>query len=109
MDFLFGALLFGQHPGFLLVDILVGAICQRHDFPHRLIEFPLLVQFSNGLAIGDKIFHQGLLGTGGGESVVKSLAQEAGAAAGYIDDLAHHVRIYPLYKVLQVEIDVVYR
>src|SRR5690606_31502978 len=41
-----------------------------------------------------------------GEHAVEALADEAGAAAGEVDELADDVRIHPGHEVGQVEVDV---
>ena len=85
------ALLLCQQPGLFLVDVLVGPIRERHHFAHRLVELALLVQPGNGLAAGDKIRQQCGFGAGFGQAIVEAPGEEAGATAGNIDDLAHHV------------------
>ena len=49
-----GTGLFGQRPGFLFVNVLIGAVGQRHDFAHGPAKLPSFVSFGDGSAGGDK-------------------------------------------------------
>ena len=42
-----------------------------------------------------------------GQLAVEALADEAGAAAGQVHDLAHQVGVHPRDEVVEVEVDVV--
>ncbi len=52
---------FGNHPGLRLIDILVGPICQGHDFTHRSAEFAILVMSGYGFTGLDEVVEQTLV------------------------------------------------
>jgi hypothetical protein len=80
-----------HHPGLVPVDVLVGAVRQFHDTADCLAEFPVLVAGGDVLARPREVREQFGLGTVRGQAVAVLLAQEAGAAAGDVNDLADDI------------------
>ncbi len=101
------ALLPGQRPGLLLVDVLVGAVGQGHDLAHGLAELALLVQPGDLLAGAHEGVVEVRFGAGLRQAAVEALADEAGAAAGDVDHLADQVGVHAQLEVIEVEVDVV--
>ncbi len=106
LDFVGLAVLLGQAPGRLVGDPGVGAVGQGHDLAHGTAEVTGLV----GLGDAGRGGAEGGFQLGGGLGVHQqagvALVDEAGAAAGDVDHLAHQVGIDLLHEVLEVQVDV---
>ena len=96
-----------QHPGLVLVDVLVGAIGQSHDFADGMAVLALFEELADGFPGGGEFGVQFRFAAGGGQAAAETLVDEAGAAAGDVHHLAHQIGVDPLLEVLEVQIDVV--
>ena len=97
----------GDFPGFALVEVLVGLVGEGHHQADRLAVFALLVQLGDlwrGLA---DFIDQGGVVELVGEHAGEILADEAGAAAGDVDELADEVGVHPLDEIFEVEVEIV--
>ena len=97
---------FRHQPGLVLIDVLVGAVRQRHDLTHRAAEVSGLIGLRHLHRAGDELIMQRGLWQGSGHAAVGKACDKAGAAAGDVDDLAHQVGIYLEHEIVQVEVDV---
>ena len=90
----------------MLAEVLVGTVGQRHDVAHGVGEAACLVVFGQAVGgCGEILEHRGLRELLR-EPSAELLLDEAGAAAGDVDDLADQVAVDPGDEVVQVEIDV---
>ena len=97
----------GQFPGLLGIDELVHPVGQRHDGAHCLGVVALLVQLGQGVGPRPAFGKGRQRGRGGRrQSAVEALQDEAGRAAGDVDQLAHQIAVDPGHEVLGVEIHV---
>ena len=96
--------LFGEFPGFPVVDEDIGGIGQGHDFTQGAPEFARFV--SGGDVAGG--IAQGLqpCRVGRSQTAAEALADEAGAAAGDVDIFADQVGIDAGDKIFEVKVDV---
>ena len=97
----------GQFPGLLGIDELVHPVGQRHDGAHCLGVVALLVQLGQGVG-ARPAFGKGCQRGWRGrcQSAVEALQDEAGRAAGDVDQLAHQIAVDPGHEVLGVEVHV---
>jgi hypothetical protein len=85
------AVLLGDHPGRLLVDVLVGLVGQGHDLAHRAAELALFVEPRR---CSSPALTKVSYNSGSGErhsAVVEALGDKARTAARDVDDLADQV------------------
>lgn len=101
-----GALLLGDHPRLLVVDVAVGFVGQGHGQAHGGGRVVALVRLADGGEGGDEAVVLGGIGQAVGQAAVEALADEAGAAAGQVDELAHQVGVDACGEVAQVQIEV---
>ncbi len=103
----------GQVPGLLLVDVLVDLVQQVPDLPDGLAELTIRVQQADGVPaafVALELLSQRLRGgVQRGDRAAETLGQEARAAAGDVDVLAHEVAVHPRHEILGVEVDVLHR
>ena len=97
---------FGELPGLVFIDVLIGLIGQFHNQAQRVAELAGLESLGDGLCRVCKAPHQRRLHRRRGGPVVKSLAQKTRAATGDIHQLAHHIGIHALHEVIEIEVDI---
>src|SRR5690606_20234234 len=103
-----GTLLLGDDPRLVVVDVLVGLVGQRHgqaDGGRRIIAF---VGLAHRRQRGDEALVLGRVRQRGGQLAVEALGDEAGAAAGEVDELADQIGIHAGAEVGQVQVQVVH-
>ena len=94
-------------PGFALGDVAVGAVGQGGDLAHRPAHVAAFVAFGEpmpGLGHGCP---QSLVLHVRCQQTLEVLADEAGAAGGDIDHLAHQIGVHPLHEVVEIDVHVV--
>ena len=97
----------GQFPGLLGIDELVHPVGQRHDGAHCLGVVALLVQLGQGVGARPAFGKGRQRGRRGRcQPAVEALQDEAGRAAGDVDQLAHQIAVDPGHEILGVEVHV---
>ena len=101
-------LLFGEYPRLVRVDVLVGFIRQCHGEAQRGGGLVACVGGGDRLQLRHEAgvsprFRQDCC-----QLAIETLFDEAGAAAGQVDELADHVAVHPSHEVAQVEVEVIH-
>ena len=102
-----GAFLLGDHPRLVVVDVAVGLVGQRHRQAQHGRRLVALVGGADRAQALDEARVHGGVGQRVREPAVEALVDEARAAAGEVDELAHQVRVHPGHEVRQVQVQVV--
>ncbi len=99
-------LILDHHPGFVLINELVGLVGKCHDLAQRFAVVTVLVVQSDLFARAGKRLQQRIVAAGG-EPAVKLLVNKASAARRNVDHLADHVRVDPLDEVVEIDIEII--
>jgi hypothetical protein len=98
----------GQVPGLVLVDISVDLVGQQHHLAGDLAGVARLIEMRQRVASSPNVGQQCRAGRAEvlGKPAGKALGQEAGGAAGDVDEFAHQVAVHAQHEVFGVEVDV---
>jgi len=94
-----GAVLFGDHPGLLVVDVAIGLVGQGHQLANCAAVFALGIAGAHLGQGGDKVRVLRRLGQRLRQLAFETLGDEPGTAAGDVDELADQIGIDPLHEV----------
>jgi hypothetical protein len=89
-------------------DVLVGLVGQRHQLADRRGRIVALVGLAHAIERRHETRVLRGIGQGIGEAAIETLLDEAGAAAGDVDELADQVGVHARREVRQVEVEVVH-
>ena len=102
-----GAFLLGDDPRLDVVDVAVGFVGQGHGQADRRGRVVALVGFTDRRQAVDEALVLRRIGQLRGQLAVEALADEAGAAAGQVDELADQVGVDAGDEVTQVQVEIV--
>jgi len=99
--------LLDQLPGLARGDVFVGGVGQGHDLAHGPAELPRLIVRRNGFGCGDGALPELWFGDVLRQHTAGIVTDEACAAAGDIDHLAHQVAVHALCEVVEIQVEII--
>ena len=97
----------GDDPRLAVVDVPVGLVGQRHRLADRGGGIVALVGVAYALQRGDEARVLAGIRQRIGQPAAEALVDEAGAAAGQVDELADQVAVHPRGEIGEVQVEVV--